>query len=416
MKKNSLFLLVFFACLLIVGASQAASPDFMLKKMGAVNGQVYIDGHPAPYALISFFNKKRGLPPLEKGLRRVPEFLSRTDVDGKFTIKVPAGEYYTGVLLRDPGAVAGPPRQGEQYYFVKGEDGELGLLTIKEQEETDIGKLNAEYYKSFVSTEDSFVVEGVVRDKNGNPVPDVVVLGKSQLNIPRPEFISERTDENGFYRLQLPPGTPFYLVARETIAGTRPRPGNLIGTYGIESKTGLATPSIFGAGSPPPGAVNEGDNSKALTISGGVGELVGNADIYMYVVPDPEGIRTSIQGTVNSPKYEKGVELENINFGYDSSKLEQSSYEELNRWAAFLKGRVDINIEVRGHTDNVGQSAYNKILSKSRAQAVADYLIGHGIDSGRLIVMGLGSDEPIATNDTIEGRKLNRRVEIKFVN
>ncbi|MDT8335717.1 MAG: OmpA family protein, partial [Desulfurivibrionaceae bacterium] len=363
-----------------------------------------------------FFHKDKGLPPIDDGLRRVPEFLTRTDAEGRFMIRVLAGDYYAGVMLRAPGAAPGPPREGEEYYFVKGENDGLGLLTIKEQEVIGLGRLDAEPAEAFIkSLEESFVVEGVVRDRNGNPLGGVFVLAKSQLNIPRPEFISERTDEKGFYQLRLPPLKPFYLVARETVAGARPRPGSHIGTYGIESDTGLATPSIFGAGSPPPGAVSQGNGSKALTVSGGSGEVVGNVDIFMYTVPDPEGIRTSIQGTVNSPKYEKGAELNNITFAYDSHRLNRSSFEELDRWAAFLKGRQDVKVELRGHTDSAGQSEYNNKLSRNRAQAVADYLAGQGIDPDRLIVKGLGSEQPIATNDTSEGRKLNRRVEIKFL-
>lgn len=416
MKKISCSLLALFVCMSAAAVVMAATPDFMVKRMGTIDGQIYIDGHRAPYALVSFFIEEKGLPPVDEGLRRVPEFLSRTDVEGKFRIKVPAGSYYVGVLLRQPGAVPGPPREGEEYYFVRAKDSGLGVLSIKAQESTDVGRLNAEPAGSFKSAEDSFVVRGAVRDKEGNPVEGVVVLGKSQLNIPRPEFISERTDETGFYQLRLPPGKPFYLVARQTVAGTRPRPGSHIGTYGIVSESGLAAPSIFGAGSPPPGAVSDGNESKARSVSGAPGEVVDNADIFMYTVPDPEGIRASIQGTVNSPKYEQGAELSNITFALDSSELTESSFEELDRWVAFLRNRTDIEVELRGHTDSVGNAAYNKELSRKRAGAVAGYLVAKGIAAGRLTVLGIGPEQPIATNATIEGRKLNRRVEIKFIN
>ena len=348
-------------------------------------------------------------------MRRVPEFLSRTDADGKFKINVLAGAYYVGVLLRAPGAVPGPPRQGEQFYFVSEDVGELSLLTVKEQEIVDKGRLNVALSATFKSLEDFFTVEGVVRDKDGNPVKGVVVLGKSQLNIPRPEFISRRTDESGSYQLKLPPQKAFYLVARETIAGSRPRPGSFIGTYGIESKTGLATPSIFGAGSPPPGVVNEKTSNKALTVSGGLGEKVSNADIYMYMVPNPETIRTSIQGTVNSPKFDKGVALNNISFAYGSHILEKKSSAALDLWVAFLQGQPTMKIMLSGHTDSIGNQEYNLALSKNRAQAVADYLAGKGVKVSRLIVQGSGSAHPVATNSTPEGRSLNRRVEIKFV-
>jgi flagellar motor protein MotB len=416
-RKTSCFLFVFFTCLLIPLTSLKANPsDLMLKKMGTISGAIYTAGQPSSNALLSFFHAEKGLPPIKGGLRRVPEFLSRTDAEGRFVVKLLAGDYYIGVLHRKPGAVPGPPRADEKYFFVEDKNGGLGLLTIKKQEVIDLGRLSAKPSESFNSLEESFVVEGVVLDKNGRPLKGLVVLAKSQLNIPRPEFVSAPTDENGFYQLQLPPQKSFYLVARETIAGSRPLPGSHIGTYGIKSETGLATPSIFGAGSPPPGADHGGDGSRALTVSGGAGEVVGSVDIFMYTVPDPEGIRASIQGTINSPKYEKGAELAHITFAPAHYRLEESSFEELDRWVAFLNNRIEIKVELTGHTDIAGSPEYNKELSRKRVRAVADYLINKGVGSNRLIVKGCGADNPIATNDTAEGRKLNRRVEIKFIN
>ncbi|MCK4837199.1 MAG: OmpA family protein [Desulfobulbaceae bacterium] len=415
MRIIHLFLLIVFTCLLIPVISQAGPPDLMLRKMGTISGQIYVNDTPQAFALVSFFLKEKGPPPIEGGMRRVPEFLSRTDAEGKFKVNVSAGVYYVGVLIRVPGAVPGPPRQGEKFYFVSEKAGELSLLNIKAQEVVDKGRLNVALSETFRSLEDFFTVEGVVRDNNGAPVKGVVVLGKSQLNIPRPEFISKRTDESGSYQLKLPPQKAFYLIARETIAGARPRPGSFIGTYGIESKTGLATPSIFGAGSPPPGVVNEETGNKALSVSGGLGEKVSNADISMYMVPNPEEIRTSIQGTVNAPKFEQGVALNNISFAYNSHSLRQKSFAELDLWVSFLKGQQEMKVVLRGYTDSAGDHEYNIKLSKNRAQAVADYLVGKGVNSNRLIVKGVGSAQPVATNDTPEGRSLNRRVEIKFV-
>jgi OOP family OmpA-OmpF porin len=73
----------------------------------------------------------------------------------------------------------------------------------------------------------------------------------------------------------------------------------------------------------------------------------------------------------------------------------------------------EIEIEIQGHSDNEGSRARNLQLSEARAQAVADYLINAGIDPVRLEARGYGPDNPIAPNDTFEGRALNRRVELK---
>jgi outer membrane protein OmpA-like peptidoglycan-associated protein len=415
MRIITLFLLTILTCLLFsLTSAQAAPPDFMLKKMGTLKARIYIGETPGSFAVVSFFLKKNGLPPIAGGMRRVPEFVSSTDGAGKFQIDVLAGEYYVGVLIRNPGDAPGPPREGEGYYFASEKAGELSLLTVGEQELVDKGRLNVTSYETFRSREDFFTIEGVIRDEKGGPIKGMVVLAKSQLNIPRPEFVSTRTDEDGRYRLKLPPSKSFYLVARATIAGARPLPGTLIGTYGIESKSGLATPSIFSGGSPPPGVVNDANSDKALALSGGAGEKTGNVDIFMYKVPNPEVIKTSFQGTINAPKFETGATLNKITFAYNSPLLDHDSYDELDRWVVFLKGREGTNVELHGHTDRSGDAEYNRKLSTSRAQAVAHYLAAKGVKANRMVVKGFGFEQPIASNDTPQGRSLNRRVEIKF--
>jgi outer membrane protein OmpA-like peptidoglycan-associated protein len=415
MRFVSLLLTALLACL-FVSTSQAALPGYMLKKMGTIDGQIYVEDQPVPFAMLAFFLKKKGPPPLENGMRRVPEILSRTNAEGKFKTKLIAGEYYIGILMRPPNAGPGPPRAGEKYYFVGTKKGELRIISVMAQEGTDIGRLNGAPPDSFKSLEEFFTVKGVVRDAKGGPYPGVVVLGKSRLNIPRPEFISIRTGPDGSFQLRLPVSQPFHLVARETIASARPRPGSHIGTYGIKSKTGLATPSIFSAGSPPPGVMSEEDNgSRALLVRGGAGEVVSNIEIFMYKVPDPEEIKASVQGTKDSPSFEKGAALNNIFFTLGSDHLEKKSFKELDQWVLFLKGRLDQKIEIHGHTDNQGNADYNLHLSQDRAQAVANYLVAKEISLKRLTVKGFGPDQPVATNKSPEGRQQNRRVEIKFV-
>jgi len=71
-------------------------------------------------------------------------------------------------------------------------------------------------------------------------------------------------------------------------------------------------------------------------------------------------------------------------------------------------------IDVTGHTDSTGSDQYNLELSQKRAQSVAAYLIGQGIESVRFYSRGAGESQPIATNDTAAGREQNRRVEIRL--
>jgi len=105
------------------------------------------------------------------------------------------------------------------------------------------------------------------------------------------------------------------------------------------------------------------------------------------------------------------VRLNNIFFDFDKTTLKSESFVELDKVVEFLNNNPSVEIEIAGHTDSKGSDDYNLNLSQGRAQAVVDYLIGQGIDSFRLIAKGYGETVPVATNETDEGRAINRRVE-----
>ncbi len=109
------------------------------------------------------------------------------------------------------------------------------------------------------------------------------------------------------------------------------------------------------------------------------------------------------------------IRINNIFFDFNESKLKTESFLELDRLYNVLKSNSDIKVEISGHTDNVGSEDYNNKLSQSRAESVRDYLVSKGINAGRIISKGYGKSNPIATNDTDEGRQLNRRVEFKIL-
>jgi hypothetical protein len=106
--------------------------------------------------------------------------------------------------------------------------------------------------------------------------------------------------------------------------------------------------------------------------------------------------------------------LRNVYFDFDKSTLRPESKAELDRLVSLLNALPDLKIELSGHTDIKGSASYNKKLSEDRAMAVVQYLVGAGIDSKRLTYMGYGFDQPIATNETDEGRQLNRRTEFRI--
>ena len=109
------------------------------------------------------------------------------------------------------------------------------------------------------------------------------------------------------------------------------------------------------------------------------------------------------------------VRLNNIFFESGKSTLLPESFPELNRVVTMMQGSSDMQIELSGHTDNVGSDAANLTLSQNRAQAVVDYLGSKGIQATRLVAKGYGESDPVATNDSDQGRAKNRRVEFKVL-
>jgi len=107
--------------------------------------------------------------------------------------------------------------------------------------------------------------------------------------------------------------------------------------------------------------------------------------------------------------------LKNIFFDFDKATLRSESTNELERLTKLLNAVPTLKIEISGHTDSKGADDYNKKLSNSRAKSVVDYLVKAGIAADRLTFVGFGEEQPIATNDTDDGRQLNRRTEFKIL-
>lgn len=109
----------------------------------------------------------------------------------------------------------------------------------------------------------------------------------------------------------------------------------------------------------------------------------------------------------------KKIVLRGINFDFDKANIKPEFEPVLNEAAATLKANPSVSIVVEGHTDSIGTDAYNKILSGKRANSVKRYLASKGISAGRISTKGMGESSPIASNKTADGRRMNRRVEIK---
>ena len=101
-----------------------------------------------------------------------------------------------------------------------------------------------------------------------------------------------------------------------------------------------------------------------------------------------------------------------ILFDYDEATLRATARDRLETVAAALAAEPSRSIRILGHTDARGSDRYNRELSQRRAEAVRTFLVEHGLDGDRIEAEGKGEAEPVAPNDTPEGRANNRRVEI----
>jgi outer membrane protein OmpA-like peptidoglycan-associated protein len=115
------------------------------------------------------------------------------------------------------------------------------------------------------------------------------------------------------------------------------------------------------------------------------------------------------------PKEDEVVELKNVFFETAKFNLKPESRYELDKLVSHLQKNPGLQIELRGHTDNVGDPKSNQLLSENRAKSVYNYLIEKGISKDRLSWKGFGETMPKTTNDTPEGRAINRRTEYRIL-
>lgn len=107
--------------------------------------------------------------------------------------------------------------------------------------------------------------------------------------------------------------------------------------------------------------------------------------------------------------------LVGVNFAFDKSELLPESYPVLDKSVKLLNDRPEIKVEIEGYTDYIGTEEYNQTLSVQRAETVKAYLISKGIAANRLSTIGYGKENPIANNESDEGRAMNRRIVFKII-
>lgn len=161
------------------------------------------------------------------------------------------------------------------------------------------------------------------------------------------------------------------------------------------------------------GAITHGSKGarNSAAACGAVGAGVGG-----YMDYQENKLRESLANTgVEVQRQGNQIKLtmpENVTFPTNSFQLSGQAQSSLDKAAQTLATYVDTAIAIIGHTDSTGSDSINIPLSENRAQAVADYLMSRGVAANRMNVSGRGASQPIASNETIDGRAMNRRVEI----
>ncbi|MEC9406404.1 MAG: OmpA family protein [Pseudomonadota bacterium] len=155
----------------------------------------------------------------------------------------------------------------------------------------------------------------------------------------------------------------------------------------------------------PPGvAVNERGCSLDLDGDG----VLNKDDLCPNTLPGLEVDKTGC------PIRNQELILDGVHFEFNKATLRPDARTILDRVAKSLRDQVDVKAEIAGHTDSIGSAAYNQKLSQERAASVRSYLVSKGVSAENLISNGYGETQPIATNDTEDGRARNRRVELRL--
>ena len=166
------------------------------------------------------------------------------------------------------------------------------------------------------------------------------------------------------------------------------------------------------------GLLTHGNKLDNALIGAALGGVAGGA-IGNYQDRQQSKLRQQMAGTgVDVVRQGDNITLDmpgGVTFLSDSADVRAESYGILDKLAKTLTEYGETVIEVAGHTDSVGGTEYNQQLSERRAHSVAAYLTSRGIASRRLIVVGDGERDPIASNETAAGRQQNRRVQITIV-
>jgi len=191
----------------------------------------------------------------------------------------------------------------------------------------------------------------------------------------------------------------------------------VVSTGGCSSWSNKTKGAVIGAAAGGAAGAVIGNQAGNTAIGAIIGAAVGGAAgayIGSYMDRQAAEMERDIQGA-KIVRVGEGIKItfdSGLLFAVDKAALNDASRQELTKLAVILNKYEDTHILLEGHTDATGSNEYNLELSRKRSQAVANQLAGQNVNATRFTIMGYGEDQPIASNDTEEGRRQNRRVEV----
>ena len=194
----------------------------------------------------------------------------------------------------------------------------------------------------------------------------------------------------------------------------------LLGAFGCASMSrrdkgvaiGAATGAVLG------GIIGKQSDNTAVgailgaAVGGAAGGVIGN-----YMDKQAEELEQDLEGA-QIERVGEGIKVtfqSGILFDVDKSNIRPDAEVELTKLAEILVKYEDTDILLEGHTDSSGADDYNQALSERRAAAVKAFLVTHGVKGARMTTIGYGETQPIAENESVEGRQANRRVEVAIM-
>ncbi len=278
----------------------------------------------------------------------------------------------------------------DDVYFVLAADGKHGYYASER-----LGGLgeNDIYLITFLLTEEKPVVintEDNLLAGQTNPIPDIYKADVVQVDHHLPTILKGTITDA---LLKKPIEASIELVNNTT--------GEVVAVFNSNSSTGKYLVTI-------PSGANYG-----IAVDGGDDYLFHSENFDIPEVSDYLEIEKDI--ALKNIKPGNSIVLKNVFFDFNKSTIKPESEPELGRLVKLLTDVPELKIEISGHTDSKGEDAYNQKLSEARAQSVTNYLVEKGIVVDRLTYKGYGESQPIASNDTDEGRQENRRTEFKIL-